>query len=327
MIIDIHCDLLSHPHFSPRDPNVRCSPGQLFVGGIRKQVCAIFVAKSQKTPSCDEQNALFFSLPQEDPRITCITHNKEHNTVSLTKKEPSLAIIRSIENASVLGNDSQPLHELFIKLVALTKEGPLAYLGIVWNEENRFGGGAFAPNKLSQEGKYLLDLMDQLAIPIDLSHCCDRLTEDILDYTANKLPNLPILASHSNFRAILDHPRNLMDVHAKEIAHRGGVIGLNLIRPFVGPSLDAIQDHILHAEKIEVLFNLVLGTDFFYSNATEKFFDNFKSAADHPTLHQIIRHSCSEEQAKSILASRAEQFLQRVIAKQAGKQEFTYIDL
>lgn len=316
MIIDMHCDLLSHVHFSDEDSGVRCSPDQLLAGGVHTQVCAMFTKHLLYSPSLYDQNQLFFSLPNQDSRIKLITFDSQELYV-----EGSLSLIRSIENASGLGNDSTNLRNIFQKLFSLFSQGPIAYIGIVWNGRNRFGGGISDPYKLTTDGKHMLEVMDQLAIPIDLSHCCDRLAEDILDYTINKLPKMRVLASHSNFRQITHAPRNLLDVHAKEIASRGGILGLNIVNYVVGDSLENITKHIAHARNLGILNSLVLGTDFFYEKSKDKFFENCETARDHPYLHQIIRDCLTPEQAENLLGKSAYNFLHKVIYDQKERLE------
>ncbi|WP_348664064.1 membrane dipeptidase [Chlamydia vaughanii] len=319
MIIDIHCDLLSQDTLSDEDPGVRCSPNQLISGGITTQVCAIFTEDSSGSPSLDEQNQLFFSLPESDTRIQLITF--ESKDCSLLEDEHSLKIIRSIENASGIGSDEQHLDEILNKLAHLFSMGPIAYLGVVWNGRNRFGGGVFEPYKLTIDGKRLLEVMDQFCIPVDLSHCCDQLADDILDYTADKLPNMQVIASHSNFREVVNIPRNLTDAHAKEIAARGGVIGLNIVNYFVGESLDALKQHISHAEKLGILDSLVLGTDFFYEKGDNKFFENCATAKDHPNIHKIIRDSLTVEDAEKVLSKSADALIKKVVGLQKEKSK------
>ncbi|CAG9045718.1 hypothetical protein NVRI1_00040 [Chlamydia abortus] len=318
MIIDMHCDLLSHPTFSSEDPCVRCSPSQLLSGGVRKQVCAIFTEHSESSPTADTQNQRFFHLPDADHRIRLITFDSDN--VNHDAGENTLSIIRSIENASGLGSDSQHLSKLFTKLLDLFSMGPIAYLGIVWNGRNRFGGGAFDPYKLTSDGKRLLEIMHQLAIPIDLSHCCDQLADDILDYTVDKLPNMQVLASHSNFRSVQNIPRNLTDAHAKEIASRGGVVGLNIVNYFVGPSLQGLQQHIYHAEKLGIIDQLVLGTDFFYSDEKEKFFPECSTAQNYPHISRILSDNLSRESAEKVFWKSAQQFLNQTIRLQKERR-------
>lgn len=316
MIIDLHCDLLSHPTFSSTDPAVRCSPEQLISGGVSVQVCAMYTDHYQ---SCKEhtytyQNQMFVSLPQTDSRISLLSFDT--TDLQLTGSQ-SLQCIRSIENASLLGDNDEKLDNLLARLVhTVLLDGPLAYIGMVWNFKNRFGGGCLEKGGLSQDGRDLLEVMSILGIALDISHCSDLLAEDILDYRVNKLPNLPILASHSNFRSVTDHCRNLVDEHVKEIVKHGGIIGLNLLRNFLGESLEDIKLHLEHAQKLDIIDHLSLGTDFFYSDENDKFFSECATAQQHPIVHAIIQHHTTRSESASILYQSAKTFLLQCIAKQ-----------
>ena len=115
-------------------------------------------------------------------------------------------------------------------------------------------------------GGMLLQWMSGKKIAIDLSHTSDRLAEEILKAIEN-LDIVPI-ASHSNFRKVAEHPRNLPDHLAKEISARGGLMGLNFVRVFLGgrgPE-DFIRQ-VEHADKLGLLDHLCFGADFFADHA------------------------------------------------------------
>lgn len=57
---------------------------------------------------------------------------------------------------------------------------------------------------------------------IDISHLSDEGVEDVLNHTS-----CPIVATHSNARAIASNNRNLTDAQMAELAKRGGLAGLN----------------------------------------------------------------------------------------------------
>ena len=48
----------------------------------------------------------------------------------------------------------------------------------------------------------------------------------------------PIIASHSNVRALCNHPRNLKKEQIQELIRRKGLIGMNYYRNFVGGTED-----------------------------------------------------------------------------------------
>lgn len=75
---------------------------------------------------------------------------------------------------------------------------------------------------LTSFGQELLKEAESLNMIIDLSHLSDEGIDDVLSITS-----CPVIASHSNARAVAHNNRNLKDSHLQEIAKRGGVVGLN----------------------------------------------------------------------------------------------------
>ena len=78
---------------------------------------------------------------------------------------------------------------------------------------------------------------------IDVSHSSDEGFWDIINVTDG-----PIVATHSNSRALCNHSRNLTDDMFRAICQTGGVAGFNQCAAFIGenPTLDTVCDHILH---------------------------------------------------------------------------------
>ena len=88
----------------------------------------------------------------------------------------------------------------------------------------------------------------RLGMVIDVSHCSDEAFWDIMDITL-----APIIATHSNSRAVCNHSRNLTDDMFLEICKTGGVAGFNLCDGFVGtmPDLNTCCDHFLHFMELD----------------------------------------------------------------------------
>src|SRR3546814_20479438 len=63
---------------------------------------------------------------------------------------------------------------------------------------------------------------------VDVSHSVDRTTLDAIDIAAQ-----PIAITHSNCRALIDHPRVKTDEAIKALAAKGGVMGITGVRNFV----------------------------------------------------------------------------------------------
>jgi membrane dipeptidase len=65
---------------------------------------------------------------------------------------------------------------------------------------------------------------------VDVSHLSDAAFSDVC-----RAATRPFIASHSNCRAVCPHPRNLTDGMIRELAERGGVMGINLGPSFLDP--------------------------------------------------------------------------------------------
>lgn len=128
-------------------------------------------------------------------------------------------------------------------------------IGLSWAVESRYAGGNTTSVGLSDLGRALLGEMARLNIALDLSHLSQRATYDALDRT-----DVRVCATHSNCRALLGEKNNpawqrhLDDDTIRTVAARGGVIGLNLYKPFVQwplaegarPAIAKAVDHIDH---------------------------------------------------------------------------------
>ena len=103
--------------------------------------------------------------------------------------------------------------------------------------EAETGGG------LTRFGREVVRECNRLGILVDVSHLSERGFWDVLAIAQG-----PVIASHSNARAVSEHHRNLTDEQLRAIAETGGCVGLNAYRPFVDEerarqTLDWLLDH------------------------------------------------------------------------------------
>ncbi len=112
-----------------------------------------------------------------------------------------------------------------------------------WNEQNSLTGSHVTGGGLTDLGKEYVRQAQKVGMIVDVSHISDEGFWDIM-----KITEKPIVASHSNSRAVCNHSRNLTDDMFRAICQTGGVAGFNQCAPFVGekPNLDTVCDHILH---------------------------------------------------------------------------------
>lgn len=104
--------------------------------------------------------------------------------------------------------------------------------GLTWltndlGKSNRLAEGE-EDTGLTEIGRAVVEEGNALGMIFDVSHLSDKSFWDLAELSAK-----PIIASHSNFRALCGHSRNLTDDMAREIFRQDGMIGLNLYPEFV----------------------------------------------------------------------------------------------
>ena len=142
---------------------------------------------------------------------------------------------------------------------------------VTWNYENSLAAantknGRAAPvtdRGLTQKGADFVAEANRLHMLIDVSHLSDRGFYDVV-----KLSTLPPIATHSNARAVADHPRNMTDDMIATLAKAGGVMGLNFFHSFLhrrGDDVSHVADmlrHLKHIRNVGGAGVMALGTDF-----------------------------------------------------------------
>ncbi len=162
-------------------------------------------------------------------------------------------ILLSLEGASPIVSDINNLYAFYaagIRAMTLT-----------WNHRNFLADGISEPYGLTKFGREVIAEMEKLKMIIDVSHLNTAGFDDVLKTVA-----CPIIASHSNARAVCEHPRNLYDEQIAEIIKRKGFIGINLYSNFLGNSKDDLKgkiiEHIEHILKLGGEDALGFGADF-----------------------------------------------------------------
>ena len=101
---------------------------------------------------------------------------------------------------------------------------------------------------MSSQGKAFVRRAQALGILIDVSHLSDAGFWDLMEITS-----APVVASHSDARALAPHTRNLTDEMFRAIRDTGGFVGVNFYVPFLGldGSVDAVLAHLEHFLDLE----------------------------------------------------------------------------
>jgi membrane dipeptidase len=148
-----------------------------------------------------------------------------------------LAAVMHIEGAEAIDSAFRSLDVLYA--------AGLRSVGITWSRANAFGTGVpFRHNAdpdigpgLTDSGKELVRLCNQMGIMIDLSHLNAAGFRDVAAISTQ-----PLVATHSNVHAICPHARNLVDWQLAAIRESGGVVGLNFATGFLRPDGRFVAD-------------------------------------------------------------------------------------
>jgi membrane dipeptidase len=117
--------------------------------------------------------------------------------------------------------------------------------------------GAFDDTGLTPFGLELLSEMERLGMVVDLAHLNPRGIDDAL-----RVMKRPFVVSHTGCRTLVDHPRNLDDQRIRQIADKGGVVGVAFGNTFVGGDLSSFLDHVEHVIQVGGADAIALGSDF-----------------------------------------------------------------
>ena len=207
-------------------------------------------------------------LQKAENKIRLCTSAKEMEDAHQNGKA---AAFLSVEDVSIMGKDIERIRELGFLFVLLS-----------WNYENEYACGA-AMNQaqgLTDRGRDIVKFLLQQGIVLDISHLSDRGVEDLFQMT-----DKPIIASHSNVRALCNHPRNLKKEQIQELIRRKG---LNL-----------------GGEDV-----LVLGGDF--DGCSGEFPDGIQGVQSMPVLRKaMLEHGFGEKLTEKVFFENARVFIGR----------------
>ncbi len=149
-----------------------------------------------------------------------------------------IAALIAIEGAELLDCDILRLRRAYNKGVRL--------VNLCWNFDNALCGASHGAKAggLTEKGAEFVRAMQDMGVAVDLSHASEKTFWDVAE-----IARRPIIAGHSDSKAICDNPRNLTDDQFRAIVGLHGIVGLNLYPSFLNESGKAdIDDIIRHAE-------------------------------------------------------------------------------
>ncbi len=240
LTVDTHADTplrMIQPGFDmaerhdPNETGSKVDYPRMKEGGLDAIFFAAFVAQDIRDDDGNTR-AKALCLQMIDSIVASTSKNSDIVGLALNpddayalEKDGKRAIYIGIENGYPIGND--------ISNVELYFEKGVRYITLVHSSNNDLADSATDSDGpehggISEFGADVVKEMNRLGIMVDVSH-----GNDSVFYDAIALSKAPIIASHSNARAVTEHDRNMTDEMLKLMAENGGVVQLTMLATYL----------------------------------------------------------------------------------------------
>jgi membrane dipeptidase len=204
-------------------------------------------------------------------------------------------------------------------VVELYKAG-MRICGLAW-KRTLHAGGTGHPGPLTELGIKIVEFLDRYGVIHDTSHLAEESFWQLLDISGG-----PVIASHSNCRAIVPTDRQLSDAMIRAVANRGGVIGMNFYHKFLVPPEQfgkrraTLEDVVVHVRHIcDLLGNATqvgLGTDMDGGLGREQIPVEIETSADlHRVADALNKAGYSDADVRGIMGENWMGFLAKNLPK------------
>lgn len=242
--------------------------------------------------------------------------------LDMIREDGLLGIMLSFEGLDPIGND--------LDLLRSFRDLGVRGVGLVWSRRNYVGDGCFFSKRregckggLTDFGVRVLDEAKRLGMFLDVSHLNDEGFWDVMEFS-----DVPLIASHSNCRELVNSPRNLTDDQIRAIARKGGIIGMNAYAEFVAEDFrekkagaEALLDHLDHIVDLVGVRHVGMGFDFcsgfqdFMSFGDDE--DDYEVLDGHKEMKKwvalLLERGYGEEDVQKILGVNFWDFFKRVL--------------
>jgi membrane dipeptidase len=230
LVFDAHCDALMRAVDDGADLTVRNLEGhvdlpRLREGGVDAQMFSVWADPDEWKGKFGQR--LDAMIDAYDAMIAKSAGGFVRATTAAdaerAAREGKVAAFLGLEGAYAIDGDPA-------KLAALYDRG-VRYVTLTWWHNTSFADGSGDKPRwhgLNARGRELVRAANRLGMIVDVSHASDETFYDVLEASS-----APVIASHSNARAIADHHRNLSDDMLRALAKNGGVVGVNFVAGFL----------------------------------------------------------------------------------------------
>lgn len=323
MNFDSHCDIwtdVTH-HYLDGEHDIfrKYHYERLKKGDIEGGIFVIWNDPPYDKDPLKRTHQMMDAITQEEPECADIMKVcRSYKDMMEAKADGKMYAFIGLEGLKSIGEDVDMIDE-FYKFGA-------RHASLTWNEENPLATGARGSKDrgLTDLGRKAVRKIQDLGMILDMSHINDKSFWDVLAVATG-----PVVATHSNCRALCDQARNLTDEQLKALADTGGMVGLNSFNEFVHPveseqTVDNLVKHLIHMVEIMGIDHVGFGFDFseFLEGATLSSFSSqatpytigLEDASHVPNLIAAIRKAgFSEEEIEKFAYKNWHDLIRRVL--------------
>ena len=282
-LIDLHCDTLSALYKNGEKASLTENDLCVNIKGLRQgnslaQFFACYVnAKESEGEEMWEKSyqqvlGMIDRMEEECGKCPDIRIAKNASQIRENQREGRISAVLTVEEGGVLNGKPERIRTLYEKGIRL--------ITLTWNYENSLAGSHMTGQGLSARGAAYVRAAQQLGMLVDVSHASDEAFWQVCRMTQG-----PILASHSNSRAVCPESRNVTDGMYAAICETGGVVGLNFYTEFLGRGqvdFETVWHHLDHFLQLAGDDrHVALGADL---DGCDSLPDGFTGVASYPAL-------------------------------------------
>ncbi|MEZ0287215.1 MAG: membrane dipeptidase [Candidatus Paceibacterota bacterium] len=186
-----------------------------------------------------------------------------------TGEDDNLRVVMNLQGcpADLRPNDVRMLFEAGVRV-----------MGLQYSGAGPFGGSSDAPNEpLTDKGRAMLDTFASVGMILDLSHLGTATVEGVLTHLSRR-GGPRVMISHTGMSNQCNHPRNVNDVHMKEVANLGGIVGIYSLTFGLSPEGEGVHHmchHLMCAINRIGAENVCIGSDGWYRQVPVQEWKNF----------------------------------------------------
>ena len=298
-LFDCHCDTITRV----------CREG----GALRKNAFHIDLERLKRFSPCAQVFAVCTELehnsaPEAEKELIALKNELAQNTDTVKLCLCSDDIDEAVHRGMIAALISVEGAEQISDLDAAFNAG-VRIIHPTWNYDNAYCGAALGSGSgLTAKGKELVQWAQTKGVALDMSHISERGFWDVMEIIQK-----PVIAGHSNAKAVCNNPRNLTDEQFMALVRIGGGAGINFYPEFLGLTrdIDAVIAHIEHFLSLGGEKSVLLGCDFDGIDITPK---GLSQVGDLEKLYEaLLRRNYAETLVNGIFYNNAYEIMRKML--------------